>query len=109
MTKNYYLTASFGLSLLILIVSFSLYYIELADAKNLLVIHFKSLGGVDFLGSKWDALAILFSGLIITVINFLLAILLYNRQRLLSYLAGTATLLLSLLILLAITVIIIVN
>lgn len=109
MVKNYYLLASFGLALIVLIIGFSLYYINLADIENLLIIHYESLNGVDFLGSKKETLGILLSGLLINIINFVLASVLYSRRRFYAYLICITNFFLSMLILLTIIVIMSVN
>lgn len=109
MAKYSYITSLFGLSLVILIVAFSFFYVRLADVEHLIIVHFESLRGVDFLGSKKEVVGILASGLVLNFINFLLAAFLYNRQRFLSYLIGLVNVFISLLILLTIIVIISVN
>lgn len=109
MFKRHYTTIAFGISLLFLIIGFSLYYVRLADLKSLIIIHFLARHGADFLGNKADALGILVSGLIITSINYTLTIVLYNRNRLLAHLISILTMLLTLLILITIIVIISVN
>lgn len=103
------ITFLFGIALIIMIVAFSFFYVRLVDVEHLIIIHFESLRGVDFLGSKNEVIGILFSGLALNVINFLLASFLHNRQRLLSYLIGLMNIFISLLILLTIIVIISVN
>jgi len=109
MVKYSYITFLFGISLVVLVVAFSLFYVRLAEIEHLLIIHFESLRGVDFLGSKKEVVGILISGLVLNIINFLLAAFLYNRQRLLSYLIGFMNIFISFLILLTIIVIISVN
>lgn len=92
-----------------MVVAFSFFYVRLADIEHLIIVHFESLRGVDVLGSKKEMIGILISGLVLNLINFLLATFLYNRQRLLSYLIGLMNIFVSLLILLTIVVIISVN
>ena len=109
MFKNYYLSLSFGISLILIIVAFSLFYIHLADIQHLIIIHFESLKGVDFLGNKGDVIGILITGLILNILNFLLASFYYTRNRLYSYLISLINIFISLLILITIIVIISVN
>lgn len=109
MPRKYYLIAPFTLAFIVLIISFSLFYVNLADVEHLLIIHFESLRGVDFLGSKNEALGILLSGLAIGLINFFLASFIFNRNRLYSYLISILTIFISVLILITIIVIISVN
>ena len=109
MSKKYYLINLFIPALILLVIGFSLYYVRLADTEHLLIIHYKSQQGVDFLGSKKDALGILTSGLLIALINFVLASLIFNRNRLYSYLIGLMTIFISGLILITIVVIISIN
>lgn len=103
------LTFLFGIAVVILVIAFSFFYVRLADIEHLIIIHFESLQGVDFLGSKREVVGILMTSLVLNVINFLLAAFLYNRQRLLSYLISLMNIFISLLILLTIIVIISVN
>lgn len=110
MLKRHYHTIAFGIASLFLIIGFSLYYVQLAGVKNLIVIHFSApRGGADFIGNTSDALGILVSGAIMTLINYALMSVFYNRDRLLAHLISMATILLAFLILIAITVIITVN
>ncbi len=109
MVKNHCLTILFGFSIIIIIIGFSLFYVHLWDTNNLLIIHFESLKGADFLGTKMHVLGILVSGLIVNIINFLVSVTLYNRRKLFSYLVAVMNVLFSLLILLTIIVIISIN
>ena len=109
MARYSYLTILFGIAMVTLVVAFSIFYVRLADVEHLLVIHFESLRGVDFLGSKSEITGVLASGLALVLINFLVAAFLHNRSRLFSYLIGVMTIFISLLILLTISVIISVN
>lgn len=96
-------------SLLLLVVGFSLVYVDLFDAKTLLIIHFNPFSGIDFLGEHWDVYGILLAGVIINLLDGFLSVVLYYRERFLSRLLGFAGGFLSLLILLAIIVIVGVN
>lgn len=109
MFKRHYTTIAFGISLLFLIIGFSLYYVHLADVKSLIIIHFLARRGADFLGNRADALGILVSGFVMTGINYALTATLYNRNRLLAHLISILTMLITLLILITIIVIITVN
>ena len=86
-----------------------MFYVRLLDTNNLLIIHFESLKGADFLGTKNHVLGILLSGLAINIINFFVSVILYNRRKLFSYLVAIMNVLFSLLILLTIVVIISIN
>ena len=109
MIKNHYLTMAFGLSGIIMVIGFSLFYVQFLDEKNLLIIHFESLKGVDFLGTKMYVLGILMSGLAINIINFLVSVALFNRRKVFSYLIAIMSVIFSLLILLTIVVIMSIN
>ncbi|MFH1759301.1 MAG: hypothetical protein ABH822_01930 [Patescibacteria group bacterium] len=107
--KDKILLSAFGASLFILLIGFSVAFVALADVRHLLVIHFDSYSGIDFLGDKSDVFGALLSGLALTIINGLLAIAFYLRERLLSYILAFSSILVSLLILITIFVIVSVN
>ena len=109
MPKSQYLAAAFILALLLLAIGFSLYYIHLADLDKLIILHYQALQGADILGRKQDVLAMLFSGLGIVVLNFLLASAFFSRRFYLTQLLAATTVLMALLILMAIIAIISVN
>lgn len=99
----------FGASLLTLLVGFSLYYVMLAGIQGLIIIHFVGGRETDFLGTAGDAFTMLFSGLVITLLNACLAGVLYSRNAVLARIAGMFTLLITLLIVTALSCIITVN
>ena len=102
-------TVLFGAALLVLIVGFSLYYITLAGTHGLIIIHFLGGRGADFLGEKYDALGMLFSGVVILALNALLAGILYDRNKVMTRCISIITLLITLLIVIALSGIITVN
>ncbi|MEK7568256.1 MAG: hypothetical protein AAB498_01335 [Patescibacteria group bacterium] len=108
--KDKSLRLVFGLSFLILVLEFIFVYLKLigADAP-FLVIHFDVYKGIDFIGGKTEIFGVLFSFSAMLVINLFLAEFLYYRERFLSYLFGFIGLWLSILILIAVSVIISVN
>ncbi len=99
-----FLTATF-----LLIAAFSFAYIRLADVQNLLIIHFDSFRGIDFLGSKSDIFGILAVNLAALAVNSWLAYALYYRERFISYLLSFSSAVISLLILIAVLAIISIN
>lgn len=101
--------AFFGVTIFLLLIGFSLYYVKLADIEGLIVIHFLGGRGVDFLGEKYDALHMLFAGSILTVLNACLAGILYSRNPVLTRLISAVTAFMALLIVIAISCIITVN
>lgn len=107
--KDKYLTPVFTLSAIIWVVSFSLVYVNILDAANVLVIHFDSFNGADFFGGKSDVFDIIVTAAIIWILNLALAQLFYYRERFLSYLLAGSTLVYMALILLAVNAIINVN
>ena len=109
MFRRHYLIIAFGLSFFFLAIGFSLYYVRLAEIHSLIIIHFLARHGADVIGAKEDALGILISGSVITILNGILASAFYNRERIVSYLVGIITALITLLILITIIVIINVN
>ncbi|MSR73546.1 MAG: hypothetical protein EXS60_00595 [Candidatus Pacebacteria bacterium] len=99
----------FGASLLVLLVGFSLYYVKLAGVEGLIIIRFTGGRGADFLGSKYDALGMLFAGTAITGLNACLTGILHGRNPVLARITGMVTLGITLLIVVAISCIISVN
>jgi|GEM_PF-2244212 len=99
----------FGASLCTLLIGFSLYYVKLAGIERLIVIRFTGGHGADFLGNASDALAMLFSGLIITVLNAFLVGVLHDKNPILARITGIITLFMTLLIVTALSCIIAVN
>lgn len=107
--KDKSLRLVFGLSFLILAFEFVFIYFKLIGANTPLVIHFDVYKGIDFIGGKMEVFGILFSFLAMLIVNFFLAEFLYYRERFLSHLFGFVGLGLSILILIAVSVIISVN
>jgi hypothetical protein len=99
----------FGASILLLLIGFSLYYVKLASTEGLIIIHFLGGQGTDFLGEKYDALYMLFSGTVITVLNACITGVLYGRNPILARLVSTITVFMALLIVMTISCIITVN
>ncbi len=104
--KDKILFSAFLLSLFLLVVAFSVIYVQLGDIQHLLIIRFDSFKGIDFLGEKSDVFGILISGIMLNIFNFLLALFLYYRERFLSYTLAFSGTFISLLILAVILVII---
>ncbi|MCH7908850.1 MAG: hypothetical protein IIB38_04450, partial [Candidatus Hydrogenedentes bacterium] len=67
-------------------------FVKLIDVQHLLIIHFDSFSGIDFLGSKWEVYGILLSGIFLNLINGFLVTVFYYRERLLSYLLAFSNL-----------------
>ena len=107
--KDKYLRVVAALSLLILILATLIFYSSLGSTTTPLIIHFDAYKGIDFLAGRAEAFGILLSALVMILINFFLADFLYSRERFLSYIFGFVSLELSILILIAISVIISVN
>jgi len=94
---------------LILLLAALIFYSKLGSTTMPLIIHFEADKGVDFLGGRLEVFGILFSGLIMILINLFLVDFLYHRERFLSHIFSFANLLVAILILIAIAVIINVN
>jgi len=109
MFKSYWISISFGLAALFLVISFAKLYLAFADASHLLIIHFDPFRGIDFLGDKSDAFGIAWTGVSILLTNLLLAWGFFDRLSILSKFLAVATAALSALILLAVSVIIRIN
>ena len=107
--KDKYLRVVFVFSFLTLFFLSFVAFMKLQNVSSPLVIHFDAYKGIDFFGGKTEIFGILFSAFVMVLMNFFLADFLYNRQRFLSYLFSFGSLAISILILIAISVIISVN
>lgn len=107
--KDKYLRFIGALSLLILFLTGLIFYFKFGQTTTPLIIHFEIGKGIDFLGGQSKVFGILFSSLIMILINFFLADFLYFRERFLSYIFGFASLTIAILILIVISVIISIN
>lgn len=107
--KNKSLLIIFGLSFGVLVLTAIIVYVRLAEVTTPLIIHFDAYKGIDFLGNRIDVFNILIVAGVIFLINLILAELIFDRQRLLSFNFAFASLAVSILILIAILVIISVN
>jgi hypothetical protein len=107
--KDRYTAAIFFVGALLLVIALFRANVNFADADNLLVIHFDAYKGVDFFGDARDVFDIVISAAVVWGINIGLANMLYFRERLLSYLLATSTLIFAVLILISINVIININ
>lgn len=107
--KDKYLPAIFALSFLIWVFSMAEIILKLKKISVPLVIHFDAYRGIDFLGGKFEIFGILITSFFIMSINFFFGNFFYNRERFISYGFGLASLGLSVLILIAVSVIMAVN
>lgn len=106
--KDKYLRAIGGLSVFILVLT-AVIFAASGPFESALILHFNSYDGIDLLGGVWQVFGVLAAALAILAINFYLSNFLYSRDRFLSYLFIFSGLLLSILILTAVSVIIYVN
>lgn len=93
----------------LLAIGWVLFFVYLSGASNILVIRFDQFQGINFLGTKYDALGILTVGSVINLVNGGLAAVFHSRNRFLTYVLLSANVLASLLILIIVSVIISVN
>ncbi|MDO8601948.1 MAG: hypothetical protein Q7R62_02385 [bacterium] len=93
----------------VLVAALGMAYVQLAEHDALLILHFDGYRGIDFLGSKFDVFNIIFLGIGITILNYLLARGIYRRSAVLAQIIAGATVFFSLLIFIAVAVIISVN
>lgn len=109
MSKDLYVIIGFSVGALFIFIGLAASYVFISGINHLLIIHFDSYRGIDFLGSKGDLFGVLVAGLFINAVNLFLAWALYNREKFLSRLLGLSSSFVSLLILIAAVVIIKVN
>ncbi len=107
--KEKFLAYSFGSSMLIVLLAWLWAFINFYKTGNLLVMHFDSYKGTDFLGNKSDLYSILGISATIILLNFWLSMRVYFKERFLSYLLSAFSVVLSILILIAVFVIISIN
>lgn len=111
--KDKYLRVVGILSILVVFLAGAIFYFQIeADppqAEKLLIIRFEADKDIDFLAGRIEVFGILLSALTMILINFFLANFLYRRERFLSYIFSFASLAITVLILIVISVIVSVN
>jgi hypothetical protein len=107
--KDKFLFYPFLASVILALIAFIRALVRLAKINNLLILHFDSYRGIDYLGNKEDVFSIIGFSFTVIVINFLLAKKLYYKERLLSYFLSFGSTIFSLLILIGVFVIISIN
>ncbi|MEK7634270.1 MAG: hypothetical protein AAB396_00070 [Patescibacteria group bacterium] len=107
--KDKYLRVVFALSFLVLIFALAEIFLQFNKLSVPLIIHFDTYRGIDFLGGKMEIFGILISSFIAIFINFIFSNFFYYRERFISYGFGLTSLGLSVLILIAVSVIMTVN
>lgn len=107
--KNFHIIAALITSIIVSSIIVIVAYFSFAGADYLLVIHFDGLRGIDWFGSKRDIFGILGVVLLITLINFILVGVFYNRDKFLTHLLAIGTVFFLALIFIAIGVIISIN
>lgn len=107
--EDAYLRIAVIISLVLNLVAFAAAYVAFAGSSDLLVIHFDVYKGIDFLGIKTDVFGFLSVGVVVNIVNFILAAAFYYRERFLSRFLAYFSVFFSLLILIATAVIISVN
>jgi formate hydrogenlyase subunit 3/multisubunit Na+/H+ antiporter MnhD subunit len=107
--KDKYLRIVGALSLLLLFITAIIFYLTAGAESKSLIVHFEPSLGIDVRGGRGNIFSVLFSALVIILINLFLANFLYTRKRFLSYIFSFAGLWLAILILAAVGVIISVN
>jgi len=84
-------------------------FLKFFNTSGPIIIHFDFFNGINFVGRKEEVFGILAVDFAIAAINFLLAEFIYQRERFMSYLISFATLVLSILFLMAVAVVSSVN
>jgi len=107
--KNRNFIVIFGVSLGLLILTAGVAFIRFGEITTPLIIHFDAFKGIDFLGDRFDVSNILIVALVMILINLFLAEFIFDRQRFLSYVFAYVSLAVSILILIAVSVIIGIN
>lgn len=102
MFRDYYFTAGFAISLFALFIAGILLWIFFSnwDAQSV-ILNWDVYKGVNILGDTGKVFGIFGLGVFVISLNFGLALYLYNRERFLSYLFSFASIIFSILILIA--------
>ena len=98
--------ASLGLSLIINIIHWAVLYIKLGNLKGTILLHYNVVYGPDLVGGARFAYLFPLIALVFLVVNILLAIFFFRRERLAAYFLNFANIPIQL-ILLAVSVIVI--
>lgn len=96
-------------SIVLLFVSFGIFYFNRAQIVPPLILHFDSFGGVDLFGDFSDVLGMWFVGAVSVAANIFLGRAFFYRERIISYIFAGTNIFLSSLLLIAMTVIILAN
>lgn len=107
--KEYQLHIVFGLGMLIMALSFTLAWYHLTAQGDFLILHFDSYRGIDLFGNIGMVYQILSIAGTVLLMNFLLASILFNREKFFSYMLAFGSLFFSILLLVGISVMIVVN
>lgn len=107
--KDKYLRVVGILSILVVFLAGAIFYLKLGQTITPLIIRFEADKDIDFLAGRMEVFGILLSALTMILINFFLANFLYRRERFLSYIFSFASLAITVLILIIISVIVSVN
>jgi len=95
----------FAVSFFIFLFAATFAFSKFFDISGPIIIHFDDFNGIDFVGGKAEVFGVLTVNFVMSMINFLLAEFIYQRERFMSYLISFATLVISILFLVVIAVI----
>lgn len=107
--RDRFILASFSLALFLIICDSVAILINFLNVKDYIVLHYNIYFGISALGPWLMLLLFPLSGLIVSVINGLLVMILYLKEKLLSYFLAFSIIFYNLIVLLAIILIIYVN
>ena len=96
--KNRRFTIGIAISILLVVVGLFIAGVKFPDPSMPLIIHVSHLGGINFVGNRRDVFGILITGLLMIVLNILLANRMFKRVRSLAILLVFGSVILSLLI-----------
>ena len=83
--------------------------LPIANEADFFSLHYNIYFGIDLIGSWYRIFTVPIVGLVFLIINILLIILLYKREKFLSYFLAASNLLISLGLLVALTLIVLLN
>lgn len=107
--KDLLISLAFAISLLLNIVAGTLLYWQIKPRETPFVLHYTVYFGIDWIG-RWHLLFTpVFAGFLILVFNFILAYILFNRQKILSYFFAVSNVFIEILILLQSITLLIMN
>lgn len=82
--KDYWVNIPLGTAIFTNILMWIYIFLKLSKKSDMLFLHYNVIFGVDLVGEWWRILFLPIGGLLIIILNFILALYCYNQDRLIS-------------------------